>query len=155
MGVRMSPCIPAPMYPYYQCAHVPVSHGPPELEPIVKVQHNTEGKLTEERVELIFFQPVLQPFLLLLSKMSKNCVSLDFKFVWIWLHCWVEIVRPGRAAVELYMHQQIVFWPNTLFPLPPDAQLLLFVQNHSKPKCSSFAMHFGWIQFAQIIRKPG
>ena len=78
----MSPCIPAPMYPYYVqvCSCTRVTR-PPELEPIVKVQHNTEGKLTEERVELIFFQPVLQPFLPLLSKMSKNCVSLDFKFV--------------------------------------------------------------------------
>ena len=78
MGVRMSPYIPAPMHPYYQCcAHVPVSHGPPELEPIVKVQHNTEGKLTEEGLNSYSFNLVHNhAFLLGSAKCQKIACHL-------------------------------------------------------------------------------
>ena len=48
----------------------------PWLEPIVKVQHNTGGKLTEEGLNSYYFNLF---YSFMLSKIS-NCVSLDFQF---------------------------------------------------------------------------
>ena len=95
-------------------------HPPIAVEPIVKVQHNTEGKLTEGGSTHILSSCST------LGYIACHClIVIKFQFgldMIALLLVWSRLGWTSDQAVQLYM-QQIVFWP---LP-PPSLQLHSFI----------------------------
>ena len=72
----------------------------PWLEPIVKVQHNTGGKLTEEGLNSYYFNLFQNHSSFLLWAKYQIVCHLIFSFVWIWLLCWNCKLWPGSPIIH-------------------------------------------------------